>query len=84
MELLVCILCSFSRQCFVVVFFSGPGKAGTANSPLWALAVSHVIAQQTIVQQRGFGAQYTQFCQMFTALINHLLAKLTLGNYCGL
>lgn len=33
------------------------------------------------MQQRGFGAQCTWFCQMFTALINHLSAKLTLGNY---
>lgn len=31
-------------------------------------------------EQRGFGAPYTLFCQTFTALINHLLAKLTLGN----
>ena len=78
---MICILpsfVSFPRQCF---FFSRSVKAGTAVSLFQVLTLSHVFAQQTMIQQRGFGAQYTQFCQMFTALINHLSAKLTLGNY---
>lgn len=66
------------------VCVSSPGKAGAADSLPWTLALSHAVAQWTTGQQRGFGAQHTRSCQMFTALINHLLAKLTLGNYCGL
>lgn len=62
------------------VFFSRPGKARTAACPFQALTLKHVVAQQTMVLQRGFGGHYAQFCQTFTALINHLLAKLTLGN----
>lgn len=58
-----------------------PVKPGTAASRLQALALSHVSAQQTMLQQRRFGAQYIPFCQMFTTLLNHLLAKLTWGNY---
>lgn len=78
-DTLICILPSF-------VSFSGQYFCFQASQawgfPLFfqALALSHVIAQQTMVQQRGFGVLYTQFCQTFTALINHLLAKLTLGN----
>lgn len=77
-NILICILpafVSFPRQCF----FSRSVKVRTAV--FFRLTLSHVCAQQTTMQQRGFGAQCTWFCQMSTALINHLLAKLTLGNY---
>lgn len=61
-DILICILPSFvssPRQWF----FSGPVKDGTAASHFQALSLSHVIAQQTMVQQRGLEPNILSFAK---------------------